>query len=198
MIDDRLPKALRFRFRLIDPKATRIWGQLGYGDPAYDFGKMFQSTSGCNDLIHVDYLRPEVNSGAFPRLVSKKWIELPLRGGMSAASVTTWSQDVQDWVEPLFRGTARVIEDVINEITDYVRKDPDWLIRAKFHEAAHMLAATPIHVRADVDRAIAVFVRGVELLNEFYEQYHGGGFPRPDETPGAEAFRREDVSDERR
>ncbi len=178
MVDDRLARAVRFRW--IDPKGIMTWGRLGYHDPAYDFGKLFQSTSGYYDLIHVGYLRASLNKPGFPRLVEKTEVEFKLPGGMSHAKLTTRLQyRYQPWTKEVFKRTATFIESVIRERKDYVEKDPDWRLRARFYEAAHMLAATPIHLRTDVDRAMAVFVRGVELLNEFYDRYRANQFPTP-------------------
>ena len=179
MIDDRLLKAVRFR--LIDPKGIMTWNQLGVSDPAYDFGKMFQSTSGFYDLIDVGYLRPDFDKGGLPPLVAREWVDFELLGGRSGAKVTTRSQKFPPWTKVVFQETATFIEKVIGQHKEYVSEDPDWLVRARFYEAAHMLSATPIHL-PDISLATAVFIRGVELLNTFYERFRSGGFPKPDKT----------------
>jgi DNA-binding NarL/FixJ family response regulator len=174
MIDGRLPKAVRFR--LIDPKRTKVWGPSGFNDPAYDFGKMFQSTSGYYDFIQAGYLRPNFSTFGRCALVRVPTIERELHGLSGAKVTTTRVQQNQQWKKEVFRKGANFIEEIIGTQTRYVAQDPDWLFRARFYEAAHMLSVTPLHL-PDVSLASAVFIRGIELLNDFYNRYASNQFP---------------------
>jgi hypothetical protein len=176
MIDDHLANAVQFR--LIDPKGTMIWGQLGYGDPAYDFGKLFLSSSGHYDLIDIGYLRATFQQGAVPTITEHDTVVRPLIGGKSGATITSRVQQVPTWITSIFDDAAFLIEQRIQNQRDYMAGDPDWLVRSRFYEAAHMLSATPIEL-PNIELATTVFIRGAELLSDFYARYHNGRFQRP-------------------
>lgn len=186
LLDDRLPKVVRFR--LIDPKASRKWGpdRLGYDDPAYDFGKLLQSASGFYDLIHEGYVVYDLQRGG--RIQSEgetivfsveEWVERALRGGASGAKITTRRLKCQLWTNELFQQMAEHLRTVIDGHTAFSRIDPDWFIRAKFYEALHFLAGAPVHL-PDVLLAVSLFARGVEVMNSFWDAYNRGGFPLPE------------------
>ncbi|MES2659520.1 MAG: hypothetical protein V4689_12955 [Verrucomicrobiota bacterium] len=168
MVDDFLPRAVRFR--LIDPKASTMWGKLGLNDPAYDFGKLLQSSSGHYDLISVGYIRTRMNGNGLPTLVKEELVERNLQNGMSGASVTTRSERYKAWIPGVLGEVSNHLRDVIDGHDSYITADPDWYIRARFYEAAHMYASIPVQL-PNAERSLAVLTRSFELFNSFYVDF---------------------------
>jgi hypothetical protein len=57
----------------------------------------------------------------------------------------------------------------ILEDYDEIRNDPSWLIKTLFSEAMHFCSVSSFHLKDDgtENRAISLYLRGVQLINEF-------------------------------
>ena len=80
---------------------------------------------------------------------------------------------VSDWAWNVFDELSSFLLTFI-ETRGTLKKDPTWRVRAKFNEAMHFCTMGRFHVQQDLDRAVAIHLRGIELMNEFSEQYRLG------------------------
>ena len=182
LIDDRLPKELQFK--LIDPRGFQHSKYPpGTGDVAYDIGKLLHSTNGKYDFIHRGYLtaadlysfRDGKNRWKIPSLEWRNWVTILENDGGSGDIMTTHTQPVQQWTLSVFDELTKYIREWI-EKSEYSKKDPSWWLRSKFNEAMHFCTMGRFHIQADARRAIAIQIRGIELMNEFYQDYKNGKF----------------------
>lgn len=184
LVDDRLSKTVRCK--LVDPRGFRLPGcAVGSGDFAYDIGKLLHSADGLYDLIHagcicvdlggVEYRRAD--EVRLPSLEFQEWATIPRAGGGSGAIMTSHRRVIAPWMPSVFADLGRfVIESVAGY--EWARRDANWLLRARLHEALDFCTMGRFHVREDVGRALAVLVRGVELINDVYVGLQSGLFYR--------------------
>jgi CheY-like chemotaxis protein len=182
LVDDRLPKRIRIKF--IDPRGFRRAGYaIGSGDIAYDLGKLLHSAHGGYDLIHAGYWTTNVSSFEYkrhvvrmPSLVRSDWATVPQNDGGSGDVITSHKQIVQPWVWGMFEALADHLRNWIIEKSGYSLQDPNWWLRAKFNEAMHFCTMGRFHVYEDIGRAIAIHIRGIEIMNEFRQDYENSAF----------------------
>jgi CheY-like chemotaxis protein/thiamine kinase-like enzyme len=180
LVNNRVPK--RIKIKLIDPRGFRRVGYApGTGDVAYDVGKLLHSAHGYYDLIHAGYWTAKINSFEFgrnrvkaPTLQRGDWVTVPQTGGGSGDIITSHKQMVQPWTWSAFDELAQYLRDWIIERSGHPQVDHDWWLRARFNEAVHFCTMGKFHVQDDVGRAIAIQLRGIELMNEFDSEYRSG------------------------
>lgn len=183
LVDDRLPRKLLVK--LIDPRGFEYPGfPRGTGDPAYDIGKLLHSAHGLYDFIHAGYLRPRLDGIRYggltgddsrvelPNLHFEEWATVPHGGGGSGDVITMHKRAVPKCARGVFETLDRFIRGFFAHPM-FTTRDPDWLLRASLHEALHFCTMGPFHLTDEV-RAIALHIRGVELLNDFWDNYRAG------------------------
>jgi hypothetical protein len=182
LVDDRLPK--RTRFMLIDPRGFfRAAYKPGVGDIAYDFGKLLHSAHGYYDFLHTDYLRVELEHVDYSRgftsaeLQRKDSVTVPFKGG-SGADLIARTRGIPLWIWSVFDNLSDFIKSKIIE-SESKHVDQNLLLRSCFNEAMHLCTMGPFHIPDTPDgvqRALAIHIRGVEVMNEFFEKYQQGRF----------------------
>lgn len=69
----------------------------------------------------------------------------------------------------------KIYENFINYMIDfdYICKDSDWLMKCLWAEASHFCSVMTFHVEKSntPDRVMMLYLKGVELINEFYDNY---------------------------
>jgi thiamine kinase-like enzyme len=182
LVNVDLPKKIRFKF--IDPRGfSRPGYPLGVGDVAYDIGKLLHSAHGYYDFIHVGYLTTKVGTFKYPAkeeieappLCWQAWATVSPGGGGSGAKVKAHQPVVQQGASDVFDKLAQHIREWI-ERSPHPQEDRHWRLRASFNEAMHFCTMGKFHLQEDVERAIAIQIRGIELMNEFLQQYRNGTF----------------------
>src|SRR5205807_7669755 len=104
-----------------------------------------------------------------PSLVRSDWATVPQGEGGSGDVVTSHKQIVQPWVWGMFEALAEYLHNWIIEVSGHPSEDPNWWLRAKFNEAMHFCTMGRFHVYEDIARAIAIQIRGIEIMNEFHK-----------------------------
>ncbi len=131
-------------FILADPR-----GELNGSDLFYDMGKLWHSFNGLYDLIHTDlFTLKEDDCG--PDYVSFCFLFPNKELLKTYASIKGLSH-------------------VMLEEFSLIRNDPYWLPKTLFTEAMHFSSVMAFHIRNDSNesRAKALYLKGVQLLNEF-------------------------------
>lgn len=137
-------------FALVDPR-----GENNGADLAYDIGKMFHSTNGKYDFFHSGLYRIRVEENN--------------KSGIFVAE---------------YRFLAEEKSRLYSDLDSFVRKElellsvydspmmRDWEFRADFSEAMHFLTLSPFHSKGTHDEslAVALFLRGVELLSSWSDR----------------------------
>jgi FixJ family two-component response regulator len=159
------------RLKLIDPRGYRRQGYPpGVGDPAYDMGKVLHSCHGYYDFIHAAILRSDWSGN----LVFDDTSEVFLSGG-SGAGLTARVSAVPEWARSVFDALTELLLNILKERA--MEGDPSLLLRSRLYEAIHFCTMIPFHLEGrTIDRAIALQIRGIELINEFYREYRTGCF----------------------
>jgi choline kinase len=142
-----LNRKTKYNFILTDPR-----GELNGSDPCYDLGKLWHSFHGLYDFMHEDLFDVNVR----------------VQGSNLTARLEF--EDI-----PALSEYERIHESFPKWLNEYppLREDPYWEMRTLFAEAAHFCSVMPFHLRMDnvEKRAIALYLTGVKLLNEFVEKY---------------------------
>jgi hypothetical protein len=130
----------------------------------------------------MGYLTANINSFQYganqvevSSLERQEWATVPQKGGGSGAIITSHRRIVQPWAWAVFDELAQYIKEWI-EKSKYPQEDPTWWLRSKFNEAMHFCTMGRFHIQEDARRAIAIQIRGIELMNEFYQDYKNGKF----------------------
>jgi hypothetical protein len=108
-------------------------------------------------------------------LKREEWATIPEKRGGSGAIVTSHKRVVQTWAWGVFDALADYIKRWIGQ-SNHPQEDPDWWLRVKFNEAMHFCTMGKFHIQEDAGRAIAIQIRGIELINEFFHQYKNGTY----------------------
>jgi hypothetical protein len=139
-------------FTLVDPR-----GEIDGGDPMYDIGKLFHSTNGKYDFFHsgLFHIRSE-DSGQQPGIFVAEY------GILAEAKSALYSRldgFVRDELEKLAEYNSNMMK--------------DWEFRADFAEAINFLTLSPFHSKGNHEEslAVALFLRGVELLSRWSDRY---------------------------
>lgn len=129
-------------FILADPR-----GELLGSDLYYDLGKVFHSVNGLYDFIHTDQFKLDygLNSNSF--------------------DITYLNEDVLVEYDKIKNNLDRILMK-----QKFIKEDKDWKIKALFNEAIHFSTVSCFHLDA-MDRALTMYLVGVKLLNEFYNEY---------------------------
>lgn len=158
-------------FVLIDPRGWPGGVQVLY-DPAYDYGKLLHSSHGLYDLIHVGAYRYEINRGPAGQLIVNEpsiqdWIRRGRGGGGSGDDLIVSEKRRWRKVQELFAQVDSYIRSGIRSRVD----DEGWELRASFHEAMHFLTMAPFHMQEDMERAVCIWLRGLDLMNRWWDKY---------------------------
>lgn len=134
-------------FILADPR-----GETAF-DYHYDLGKLWHSFSGLYDFIHVERFTVK----------NLEIAENSVRVEFSLA-------------EPGILGRYREVGSLVAglvEGSNLLSSEENWLERTLFNEAMHFLTLPIFHIKNDPteDRAMILFLRGVELLNQFVARF---------------------------
>lgn len=158
-------------FKLGDPK------KVNPSDIAYDMGKIWHSVHGLYDFIHSDFYSLEILRFGKEELVFELKIGSPaleiteVDGGGSGASLIEaktrlYGDEVEIYGE-ILSGLPKFLKNF-----SLIEKDKHWLTRTLFSEAMHFCTMLPFHFRIDIKRSIALHLRGIQLLNEFYNEHY--------------------------
>ncbi len=205
------------RVKLIDPRGFQYCGlDVGMGDIAYDLGKLFMSTHGKYDVYDDGYGLADIEGCrsdgtlAYRGLSGSTRVDHNMGGGASAAELMVHRRNLQEWVPGLLDGLYELVvseadKKLVNGDPDGDPRwrewlDPEWRLRAQFHEAMHFLSVSLLHfdkavkaadkavkatdteVNAEDDgkktewgerakRAASICLRGAELLHKAAENY---------------------------
>lgn len=171
LIDLDFPEHIYIKF--IDPRGFR-----NPQDIAYDLGKLLHSTNGEYDFIHEGYLKTNISffrrekddTVFFGPLNFDVWVEKQMREGGSRDITISHVSEITESHQPLYRELKEFILEEI-EKKGYLQDDESWKLRAYFNEAMHFCTMLPFHVKKDMIRTISIYLRGVELINKFYDDY---------------------------
>lgn len=133
-------------FMLADPR-----GELLGSDLYYDLGKLWHSFNGLYDLIHTDLFQLKQNS---------KKLEFDL---------IFPNKDLVKTYELIKKGMKEMIIDY-----QKIKDDTFWDLKIYFNECMHFCSVMPFHIQNDEEelKAKALYLRGVYLLNKFYEEFN--------------------------
>ncbi len=134
-------------FILMDPK-----GEVGGSDPFYDLGKLWHSFHGLYDFIHEDLFNVDLKVKDNEVIAQFELDENPM-----LLEYQRLNELFPEWIAK----------------NSPLNRDPNWEMRTLFSEAAHFCSVMPFHLKMDgvEKRAMALYLTGVKLLNEFAEKY---------------------------
>jgi len=139
----------KYNFLLTDPR-----GDLNGSDPIYDLAKLWHSFHGLYDFMHED-------------LFSLK-LEFKNNETINADLELIDMKSVHEY-NRILNHFPRLMDDFnsVSEIYD------NWKMRTLFTEAIHFCTVLPFHLKGDGKeaRAVALYLTGVKILNEFYRDY---------------------------
>lgn len=149
---------LHFQNILWDKKNEKVIysdprGDVEGSDFAYDLGKLWHCFDGLYDFMHEDLFT----------LKSKFVANI-----FCANLVFTHPSGVKVYKEIKNKFPSR-IDSLCRE------KDPKWQMRAEFNNACHLSSVMPFHLKNDKkeERAVALYLTGTRLMNEFIDKYGG-------------------------
>ena len=142
-------------FLLADPR-----GELNGSDLFYDMGKIWHSVNGMYDFLHTDQFELSVSSFSKGKNIEAK---------LALAN----QKAVQSYV-----AVREMLPHMLQEY-DLIHNDPNWLMKTLFAEAMHFCTVMPFHLQGDGkdQRAIAMYLTGVKLLNVFGERFDIASWP---------------------
>ncbi len=134
-------------FILVDPR-----GEHQGSDVYYDMGKLFHSIHGKYDFIHSDQIR----------------LNLEYVNGVPNATYTFTNEYMVTEYDKIYEKFLKLIAGL-----DYMKNDPDWMMKCLWAEASHFCSVMTFHVAKSTtpDRVILLYLMGVILINEFYDGY---------------------------
>lgn len=134
-------------FILVDPR-----GEHRGSDIYYDMGKIFHSIHGKYDFIHSDQFR----------------LDIEYVSGVPTATYTFTNEYMVTEYDKIYEKFLKLIAGF-----DYMKNDPDWMMKCLWAEASHFCSVMTFHVdkSATPDRVILLYLMGVILINEFYDKY---------------------------
>lgn len=145
-------------FILVDPR-----GESEGSDVYYDLGKVWHSFHAKYDFIHSDQFEYEM-----------EW-----KDGVPHAKYRITNTFVEKVYDEMYRKFRKIITNY-----DYIKNDPDWEMKILFAEASHLCSVSVFHIdkTEKPDRAIVMYLIGVQLINEFFDKYikERGGRPGSD------------------
>jgi hypothetical protein len=135
-----------FLFKLIDPRGFKEGS-----DYTYDLGKIWHSFHGLYDFIHEK---------------REKWYyldesKLNFKGNNVEAELAIKKGIELEQYNYLYRSFPNILKKYA-----IVTEDENWEMRTLFAEASHFCSMIPFHLQSE-NRAIALYLMGVKLLNEF-------------------------------
>lgn len=137
-------------FILVDPR-----GESEGSDVYYDLGKVWHSFHAKYDFIHSDQFEYEM-----------EW-----KDGVPHAKFRITNTFVEKVYDEIYAKFQKIIVNY-----DYIRNDPDWEMKILFAEASHLCSVSVFHIdkTEKPDRAIVMYLIGVQLINEFFDRYIKG------------------------
>ncbi|TQS82021.1 MAG: hypothetical protein A3Q59_04580 [Methanomethylophilus alvi] len=137
-------------FILVDPR-----GESEGSDVYYDLGKVWHSFHAKYDFIHSDQFEYEM-----------EW-----KDGVPHAKFRITNTFVEKVYDDIYAKFQKIIVNY-----DYIRNDPDWEMKILFAEASHLCSVSVFHIdkTEKPDRAIVMYLIGVQLINEFFDRYIKG------------------------
>jgi choline kinase len=138
----------KYNFILTDPR-----GELNGSDPIYDIGKLWHSFHGLYDFMHEDLF------------------DIKLRMSNDVVQAELKIMDMKSLYEykKICEQFPKLLENFhpLNEMYD------NWKMRTLFTEAIHFCTLMPFHLKGDgkEERAIAMYLTGVKILNDLYYNY---------------------------
>ena len=159
-----------------DPNDFVLIDRRGFPTPmdiAYDLGKMWHSFDGLYDFILDDHF--ELEQLSLERLGVRYKVETEpqyrkrtIGGGGSLSSLSSVSPDFDSRASATF---SKILSDLPSVVGTYpmFQEDTRWLERTLLMEAMHFCTMLPFHMDKSIRRAIVLYVRGVELLNDFVQ-----------------------------
>jgi len=129
-------------FMLVDPKGFSI------GDPMYDIAKLFHDFNGLYDFIY-EYI------------FKLRWKE---KNRVIKAEFFVNDCLAKEEFQTINKRFPVILE-------QFFKVDINWYLRVKFIEAIHFSCLQPFHIKGDgiESKAVAMYLRGVQLMNEFWE-----------------------------
>lgn len=135
-------------FLLVDPR-----GELLGSDIYYDIGKLWFSFHAKYDLIHTDEFR-----------LNLEWGE----DGVPSATFEITNILADGAYNEIYKKVSKMITKY-----KFINDDPNWEMKALFSEASHLCSNIPFHINNTgmEERATALYLAGVILINEFCQNY---------------------------
>lgn len=182
LVDLRIPE--QPFIKLIDPR-----GFPGGGDFMYDVAKLFHSCHGKYDMIDAGYLdtgeavldtRDSADEDGpadvvYGQLEQVDWVTVPAAGG-SQNLVTIHRRVVTEQHFSGYDAVHRWLLDWLEANLEH-GEDTNWRSRIYLTEAVHFCTMAPFHIRRSPQRVAAIYLRGLELLNEWWESTDRAGLP---------------------
>ena len=134
-------------FILVDPR-----GEKDGSDIYYDMGKLWHSFHGKYDFIHTDQFH----------------YELEWEGEVPQARIEITNKYVEHVYDDIYTRMKQLLPQY-----DYFVQDKNWEMKTLFAEAAHFCSVAIFHIdkTRDSKRACVLYLRGVQLINDFFKQY---------------------------
>ncbi len=134
-------------FILVDPR-----GECSGSDIYYDLGKLWHSFHAKYDFIHSDQFKYEIS-----------W-----NNSEPIANYDIINKLVVETYEQIHKKMNLLIKKF-----EYIKNDPCYEMKILFAEASHLCSVSTFHIHktATPDRAVVMYLIGVQLINEFFEKY---------------------------
>jgi len=156
---------LHFQNMLVDPNNPNGFiladprGELNGGDLYYDMGKLWHSFNGLYDFLHTNMFNLKIQ-------IVNNVVQANLK--------YNFPKIVKEY---------KIIKKEIPlKLKKYnlIKEDPDWELKTLFAEAMHFSSVMPFHLQNDgkEDKAIAMYLTAVKLLNEFFEKFQIKEIPK--------------------
>lgn len=136
-------------FLLADPR-----GEMYGSDIYYDLGKLWHCFNGKYDFIHTDQFKLSIN-----------WAKSDKIPNCNLEITNVLADSVYNEIHKKVKG--------IMPKFNFIKRDPDWEMKILFNEASHFCSVMPFHIEkaATHDRALALYLTGVKLVNDFYNKF---------------------------
>lgn len=137
-------------FILVDPR-----GEIDGSDYYYDLGKLWHSFHAKYDFFHTDQFE----------------LKLEWKNGIPYAIYEITNRYVEKVYDQIYEKMQTMIQGI-----DCINSDPHWEMKVLFAEASHLCSVSTFHIgKTDTDdRPVVLYLRGVQLINEFYDRFVKG------------------------
>jgi hypothetical protein len=144
-----------------------------------DIAKLLFSCEVGYDYVDIGHCDIDIDGAGGSRyevdvmIPSSRTLYTPLGGGASAADVVSVEQSLSQHTRVLYRRAGQIIRDKANAYARAELKDETIVDRAEFYAAVFSLCLANSHYLEKPDGALALFIRGCDLLAKWNSKTPG-------------------------